>query len=197
MRNDMRNQSLLENARQIRWQQYTIAMLSLVVLVLVLVVYSQSKIVVLQTPGMPNDTIIQKTSLDKGAQRAVLIAVTSNIAQVNPANIEYQKTFLQAFLAPGAYTKLSTEMDSQVKRLIDQRELGSYYYVFQRWEYDPILDTHFVIGDVHTVNAAKDTSQPYVFEYKMHVENYRPVIDDVTSYTGDRAHNSAWKETQK
>lgn len=197
MKNDVRNQSLLEAARQIRWQQYTIAALSLAVLVLILVVYSQSKIVVLQTPGMPNDTVIQKTSLDKGAQRAVLMAVTSNLVQVNPANIEYQKTFLQAFLAPAAYTKLSQEIDSQVKRLVDQRELGSYYFVFRSWEYDPKLDTHFVIGDVHTVNAAKDTAQPYVFEYKMHVENYRPVIDDVISYEGDRAHNSVWKESQK
>jgi hypothetical protein len=197
MKNDVRNQSLLEAARQIRWQQYTIAALGLAVLVLVLVVYSQSKIVVLQTPGMPNDTVIQKTSLDKGAQRAVLVAVTSNLVQVNPANIEYQKAFLQAFLAPAAYTKLSQEIDSQVKRLVDQRELGSYYFVFRSWEYDPKLDTHFVIGDVHTVNAAKDTAQPYVFEYKMHVENYRPVIDDVLSYEGDRAHNSVWKESQK
>lgn len=197
MENSQRTKGLAEQARTIRLQQYTMLGLALSVLVLVLMLFNRSQIIIQQTPGMPNDAVIQKTSLDKNSQRATLVAVTSNLASVNPANVEYQKTFLQAFLAPAAYTKLSTEIDSQVKRLIDQRELGSYYFVFRSWEYDPKLDTHFVIGDVHTVNAAKDTSQPYVFEYKIHVENYRLVIDDVTSYEGDRAHNSVWMESQK
>lgn len=197
MENSQRTKGLAEQARTIRVQQYTLLGLSLSVLVLVLMLFNRSQIIIQQTPGMPNDAVIQKTSLDKNSQRATLVAVTSNLASVNPANVEYQKTFLQAFLAPAAYTKLSTEIDSQVKRLIDQRELGSYYFVFRSWEYDPKLDAHFVIGDVHTVNAAKDTAQPYVFEYKVHVENYRLVIDDVTSYEGDRAHNSVWMESQK
>lgn len=197
MENSQRSKGLAEQARTIRLQQYTLLGLALAVLVLVLMLFNRSQIIIQQTPGMPNDAVIQKTSLDKNSQRATLVAVTSNLASVNPANVEYQKTFLQAFLAPAAYTKLSTEIDSQVKRLVDQRELGSYYFVFRSWEYDPKLDTHFVIGDVHTVNAAKDTSQPYVFEYKIHVENYRLVIDDVTSYEGDRAHNSVWMESQK
>lgn len=197
MENSARNRSLQESAKQILWQQLAIAGLVLANIVLALIVYSQSKIVVLQTPGMPNDSVIQKTSLDKGAQRAVLAAVTSNLAQVNPANVEYQKAFLQSFLAPALYTKLSTEIDLQSKRLLEQRELGSYYFVLKAWEYDPTLDRHFVIGDVHTVNAAKDTAAPYVFEYTMHVENYRPVITDVKSYKGDRPHNSEWLKTQK
>jgi conjugal transfer pilus assembly protein TraE len=197
MENSNRTRSLQESAKIIVWQQMSIAMLVLALIVLVLIVYSQSKIVVLQTPGMPSDAIIQKTSLDKGAQRAVLAAVTSNLAQVNPANIEYQKAFLQAFLAPAAYTKISSEIDTQSKRLLEQRELGSYYFVLKSWEYDTQLDRHFVLGDVHTVNAAKDTAQPYVFEYQMHVENYRPVIDDVKSYAGERAHNSEWMKSQK
>lgn len=197
MENSHRTRSLQESAKLILWQQMSLAVLILALIVLVLIVYSQSKIVVLQTPGMPSDAIIQKTSLDKGAQRAVLAAVTSNIAQVNPANVEYQKAFLQAFLAPAAYTKISAEIDTQAKRLVEQRELGSYYFVLKTWEYDPQLDRHFVLGDVHTVNAAKDTAQPYVFEYQMHVENYRPVIDDVKSYPGDRAHNSEWMKSQK
>jgi conjugal transfer pilus assembly protein TraE len=168
-----------------------------IALILVAVLFSQSKIVILQTPGMPANTAIQKAAMDIGAQRAVLVAVTSNLAQVNPANVEYQKNFLQAFLAPAMYTKLSTEIDAKAKLLTDQRELGSYYFVFRSHEYDPKIDKHFVIGEVHTVNAAKDTGEPYVFEYALHIDNYRPVIDDITSYRGDKAHNAAWLEAQK
>jgi len=192
-----RNKSLAESKKQIAHQQTAITVLSLGVLVLTITLFGQSKIVVLQTPGMPPDSVIQKSSIDKGAERAILVAVTSNLAQVNPANAEYEKTFLQAFLAPSVYTKISSEIDVQVKRLTDQRELGSYYFVLRSVEFDPKMNTHFVLGDVHTVNAAKDTPAPYVFEYKIHVDNYRPVIDSVSSYQGEKAHNSGWLEQQK
>lgn len=157
---------------------------------------TQSKTVLMLIPGMPSGTEIQKSMMDVGGQRALLVAVTSNLAQINPANVEYQKNFLQAFLSPQQYTRLSAEIDAKARLLADQRELGSYYFVFRRHEYDPKLDRHFVIGDVHTVNAAKDTAEPWVFEYQMHVENYRPVVDDVVSYRGDKAHDSGWLEAQ-
>lgn len=192
-----RIKSLSESQKQITQQQWAIGLLSLTLLILVAVLFGQSKIVVLQTPGMPPDTVIQKSSLDKGAERAVLAAVTSNMAQTNPENAEYQKAFLQAFLAPSVYTRISAEIDSRAKRLTDQRELGSYYFVLKTVEFDPAINVHYVIGDVHTVNAAKDTQVSYVFEYTMHVENYRPVIDSVTSYEGDKAHNSQWLKEHK
>jgi hypothetical protein len=168
-----------------------------IVLFLVVCLVMQNRIVILQTPGMPPDSEIQKTSMDLGAQRAMLAAVTSNIAQVNPANKEYQKNFLQAYLSPAMYTKISAEIDTKVRLLLEQRELGSYYFVMTRQEYDPKQNKHFVLGDLHTVNAAKDTAEPYVFEYQLHVENYRPVIDDIVTYKGDKAHNSNWVETAK
>jgi hypothetical protein len=166
-------------------------------LVLALMWFAQSKLVILQTPGMPASTEIQKSAMDIGGQRAILLAVTSNLAQVNPANIEYQKNFLQSFVAPAMYTKLSAEIDTKAKLLAEQRELGSYYFVFRSHQYDPKLNKHFVIGEVHTVNAAKDTGELYVFEYRMHVENYRPVVDDVLSYRGDKPHDASWLENQK
>jgi conjugal transfer pilus assembly protein TraE len=176
---------------------YAIAALTTALLIAVICLFTQDKIVQIQIPGVPSGTEIQKTAMDIGGQRALLLAVTSNLVQVNPANAEYQKNFLQAFLAPAVYTKLSSEIDAKAKMLAEQRELGSYYFVLHRHEYDPKINRHFVLGDVHTVNAAKDTGEPYVFEYTLHIENYRPVVDDVTSYKGDKAHNSGWLEAQK
>jgi conjugal transfer pilus assembly protein TraE len=176
---------------------YSTAGLAAALLIALICLLTQSKIVILQIPGVPSGSEIQKNSMEIGAQRAILLAVTSNLVQVNPANAEYQKNFLQAFLAPAQYTKISAEIDAKAKMLAEQRELGSYYFVLHRHEYDPKINRHFVLGDVHTVNAAKDTGEPYVFEYTLHVENYRPVIDDVTSYKGDKAHNSGWLEAQK
>ena len=55
----------------------------------------------------------------------------------------------------------------------------------------------FVYGDVHTVNAARDSAEPYVFEYQVHVENYRLVVDEVVSYAGERTHDSEWLKNNK
>jgi len=168
-----------------------------VALLLALKLVTQSEIIIHRTPGMPNDSVIEKTAMDKGAQRATLNALTSAIAQVNPANAEYVKAMVQAYLAPAAYTKVSKEIDEKVQLLVQQHELGSYYFVWRAYEYDPQIDRHFVMGDVHTVNAAKDTAAPFVFEYAAHVENYRLVVDDPISYPGDRPHDFEWRKANK
>ena len=192
-----RNHSISELRSRNKSLTLSLFFLSIALLLALLKVFFQSEIVIQETPGMPNNSVIERTSMDKGSQRAILSAVTANLAQINPANAEYQKAFLQVFLAPEAFTKVSLEINAKVAKQASERELGSYYFIMHRYEYDPLLNRHFVIGDVHTVNAAKDSAQPYVFEYAMHVENYRMVIDEVTTYPGDRAHNSEWTEANK
>lgn len=157
----------------------------------------QSAIIVQQTPGMPNNSIIEKSTMDKGSQMATLIALTSGMVQINPANSEYAKAFVQVFLAPPIYTKVSKEIDSKVATLIAQRELGSYYFVFKAYDYDPQLNIHFIRGEVHTVNAAKDTAENWVYEYKTHIENYRLIVDEIKPYPGETLHNTEWYEIQK
>ena len=170
--------------------------LVLVSILLSICLVTQSKIVILQSPGMINDAQIEKNAMDKGAQRAVLVAVTSNLAQINPSNYTYQKAFVQSFLSAEAYTKISKEIDFRVKQLTDQHELGSYYFIFKKYEYDPVMNKHFVQGDVHTVNAAKDSAEPYVFEYDMHIDNYRPVITSIALVKGEAIHDTTWYATQ-
>ncbi|MEY4565659.1 MAG: hypothetical protein RLY14_629 [Planctomycetota bacterium] len=158
---------------------------------------AQSEIVIVQTPGMPANSIIERESFDKGAQMATLNAITTNLGQINPSNAEYQKKFLQLYFSPNAYTRLSSEIDLRVEKMRVERELGSSYFVFKRYEYDGELNKHFVIGEQHTVNAAKDTAEDYVFEYSVHIENYRLWVDEVKTYKGDKARNSEWMKANK
>ena len=176
----------------------TMALLGLVVglLLVTIKLFFQSEIVVERTAGMPTGSVIQKSAWDKKAQLATLLDVTNAIANINPANAEYQKQLLQVFLAPASYTRIAAEIDDRSKKLSDQRELGSYYFIWKAFDYDEALDRFFVRGDIHTVNAAKDTAEPWVFEYETHVDNYHLVVDKVSSYHGDRAHDSAWLKEQ-
>ena len=104
---------------------------------------------------------------------------------------------LAVFLSPQEYTRISTQIDQLAKKLSEQRELGSYYFIWKAYDYDQAIDRFFIRGDVHTVNAAKDTAEAWVFEYQTHVENYRLVVDKVSSYRGEHAHDSAWLKEQK
>jgi conjugal transfer pilus assembly protein TraE len=68
--------------------------------------------------------------------------------------------------------------------------------VTRAFDMDEKLGRLFVKGDLHTVNAAKDTAEPWIFEYSVSFSNYQMVINDVTSYAGDRVHNSEWIKAQ-
>ncbi len=158
--------------------------------------FFQSEIIIERNAGMPSGSVIQKSAYDKKAELATLLDVTNALSNINPANADYQKQLLAVFLSPEEYTRMSKQIDELSRRLAEQRELGSYYFIWKAFDYDQALDLFFVRGDVHTVNAAKDTAEPWVFEYRTHVDNYRLVVDKVTSYRGDRAHDSAWRKEQ-
>ncbi|PTT93018.1 type VI secretion protein [Pelomonas sp. HMWF004] len=192
-----RNESITELKRDKNRLMLVVVALAIGICFAVIKMAFQTAIVVQQTPGMPNNATIEKSTMDKGSQMATLIALTSGMVQINPANSEYAKAFVQVFLAPAIYTKVSKEIDNKVAMLVAQRELGSYYFVFKAYDYDPKLDTHFIRGEVHTVNAAKDTPENWVYEYKTHVENYRLIVDGIKPYTGETLHNSEWYDIQK
>lgn len=192
-----RNASIAEVRSKNNKLTWVIVFNSLAILLLGIKLVTQSEIVVVKTPGMPNDSVLERSVMDKGAQKATLSSLTSAIAQTNPANAEFNKEFVQSFLSATAYTKVSLAIDSQVARLVSQHELGSYYFVQRGYEYDPVTNHHFVYGDVHTVNAARDSAEPYVFEYTAHVENYRLLVDEVVSYVGDKPHDGEWLKNNK
>lgn len=191
-----RNKSLAELSRDNRRLTAAVALIAAAMLVLSIKVFFTNVIIVNQVPGMPNGAKIEKSGMDVGAKQAIVVAVTTMLASVNPSNAESIKHFIQPFLSPDAYTKVSKAIDDKVATLRTQRELGSYYFVTRGFDLDEKLGLLFVKGDLHTVNAAKDTSEPWVFEYPVSFSNYQMVITDVVSYPGDRVRNSKWIEAQ-
>jgi hypothetical protein len=151
------------------------------ILLLALKVVFMSEIIVNQVPGMPDGAKIWKNGMDEGAEKANAFAVTQALASVNPSNADSVKQLVQPFLSPDVYTYVSKAIDDKAEQLKQQHELGSYY---------------FVSGELHTVNAAKDTAEPWVFEYPVHFSNYRMWFDGVSSYMGDKIHNSDWIQAQ-
>lgn len=193
-----RNQSISELNKKNLLLTITVCSLAIVALLLAIKVFFQNETFLLQTPGMPAAAVIERSNFDKASQVATLSALTSALVQINPANVDYQKQFIQLYLSPKVFTRLSADIDAKVANLVAQRELGSYYWVGKGGRWDPVTGKHFLWGDLHTVNAAKDTSQLFCFEYAFHIENYRLWVDDIAFYPGDKPHDGEWiKETTK
>ncbi len=193
----LHTQSITELSERIRYLFHANAILLITLFLLVIYLFLQNKIVVVQVPGGGGsvvESVYEKTAIDRSSQKAIIMATVSAISQINSANYEYEKTFIQNFLSPEIFTVISGQIDSQVKKLIDQHELGSYYFDFKEYAYDPLLNKHFVRGDVHTVNAVKNTSQSWIYEVSMRVENYRPLIIALDTYSGNEFHNTMWIE---
>ncbi len=194
---EQRQKSIAELRRINRWLAASVGGLVIVALVQTIALAVKERTVVMAIPGVPDDVEFHRNAIDRKGLQAAALAVVSAVAQINPANADFQKRFLQAFLAPASYTEITKVIDERVAQQIAQREGGSTYWVTNEYRYDPELkNVHFVIGDLHTVNVAKDTAQKYVFELHMQVENYRPVVTRVVSYPGERPHDSAWLKEQ-
>jgi hypothetical protein len=169
------------------WQSF-LKKLVLGLLVLVLTetvfIFNQSKIIVIKTPGIAGEAWSQNSALDRISQKSIILSTVSAMTQI--------KRFIQTFLSPSLYTEISLQMDIRVKKMQEQRELGSMYFEFKEYEFDPELNKHFVKGEVHTVNVAKNTAQMWVYELQMEVENYLPLITSLQAYPGDEFHDALW-----
>lgn len=191
-----RNKSVAELNKRNGLLSLGVACIGAAMLILAIKVFFTNVVVVNRVPGMPDGAKIEKNGMDTGAKRAIAYAVTNALASVNPSNGESTKQFVQPFLSAPAYTKVSQAIDAKVATLSAQHELGSYYFVLRGFDQDEKLGRVFVRGDLHTVNAAKDTAEPYVFDFPVHFENYQMILDDVASYPGDKVHNSQWIQAQ-
>lgn len=188
--------SLLKRNTVLTW---SLGAAMVVIVLLAMRVTFMSEIIHENVPGMPDGAKIWKNGMDEGAIKAIALAVASNLASVNPSNQESVKSFVQPFLSADAYTVVSQQIDAKAALLAAQHELGSYYFVLgpHGFQYDDKLKRIYVSGDVHTVNAAKDTGEPWVFEFPVHFAQYRMFIDaGLTAYPGNKIHNSEWIQAQ-
>ncbi len=181
-----------ERSQSLKDKDRTIGRLVLALLVsigtmagLVAFMHFYGVIVIQRTPGVPTDAQIERSSMDMKAQKLVLSAISNAIGSINPSNAEYVKAMAQSYFAPEAYTRLTGEINTLVQKMIAEREAGSHYFVLISSDYNPQENKHYLFGEYHTVNMAKDTSQNYVFVYQMRVEQFRPVILDYKFYPSD------------
>ena len=190
-------QSLHDVTKWVNYLKITNSILFVVLVIVTIMGLFQNKIVLMQIPsstGSSGEVMYEKNAINRSSQRAIILATVSAISQINPSNYEFEKVFVQNFLAPEVYSSLSIQIDQQAKKMRDQHELGSYYFDFKEYLYDPLLDKHFVKGEIHTVNAIKNSTQMWIYELSLRVDNYKPIITSLSSYPGSDFHNSNWLE---
>lgn len=196
MNSNERSQSLKDKDRTIGRLATALVVSALVLAGLVVFMHFHGVIVIMRTPGLPNEAVLERSTMDMKAQKLVLSAISSAIGSINPHNAEYVKALAQSYFAPESYTRLTGEINALVQKMVVEREAGSHYFVQLSSNFNPQENTHYIYGEYHTVNLAKDTAQNYVFAYQLRVEQFRPVITDYKFYPSDNPPTMKYQEKE-
>ena len=181
---------------QKRNHHLTIATLALSFLVtcLMVVITLRSDVIIIETPGQPSSEVIEKSSFDQRRQEALFFDITKTFVGINPSNYLYQEKKLEPYFFKKDFKNIERSITTRVDQLVAAKELGSYYFIPAKYVFDPITKKHFVTGDLHTVNVAKDTSQPWVVEYMAEFDSYHLWIKDMAMYEGKNIHDAEYEK---
>ena len=131
-------QTLHDLTKWVNYLKITNCILFVLLVIAITTGFFQNKIVLMQIPsstGASGEIMYEKNTINRSSQRAIILATVSAISQINPSNYEFEKVFVQNFLAPEVYSSLSVQIDQQAKKMRDQHELGSYYFDFKEYLY--------------------------------------------------------------
>ena len=83
-----RNESISELSAQNKKLGLTVLVLGGCLLLALVKMVMQSEILIVQTPGMPDNAYLERSYMDKASQEATLLTVTSSVVEINPDNAE-------------------------------------------------------------------------------------------------------------
>ena len=113
-------QSLHDVTKWVNYLKITNSILFVLLVIVTITGLFQNKIVLMQIPsstGSSGEVMYEKNAINRSSQRAIILATVSAISQINPSNYEFEKVFVQNFLAPEVYSSLSIQIDQQAKKM--------------------------------------------------------------------------------
>lgn len=155
-------------------------------------------IVILKVPG-PAVAVYEAEKVSPATALSYATRVSSLLVGVNPRNIEASVEEIADFLAPELKNSVIENMRARAKELAREKSDGNFLFVLKKRNYDANLDKYFVQGDVCFNNALNTTvgaCKPWVLEYQMKVEHYRPLVYAIEKYEGEYIHDTKYLEAQ-
>lgn len=106
------------------------------------------------------------------------------LGNVQPGNIDFVIQRLREIVAPEAYRQVVDVAIAEFEQI--DRQSMSLHFETQRILYDEPLDTYFVVGRQHVILASgRRRTQNLVYEFRWRLENYRPRLLHIDTYTGE------------
>jgi conjugal transfer pilus assembly protein TraE len=105
------------------------------------------------------------------------------LGNVTPKNADIVKDGILPLLSPEVYSSVRESLEQQV---VEFRESGmSTSFSIQQIIHEDSTDKYFVVGrQVTRAPAAEPQKERRVYEIKLEIDNYRPVVTHLTAYTG-------------
>jgi conjugal transfer pilus assembly protein TraE len=128
---------------------------------------------------------VQKNKANAQYKKNWATSMAILIGNVTPGNIKFVEESMDSLLSPEIYSCVKVETKKQA--LVMGTNGVSMAFAPQLTFFEPETDRVFVVGKAKTITAAQKepVSQQRVFEYRIEIHNYRPVIKRMMSYFGE------------
>ena len=155
-------------------------------------------IVILKVPG-PANAVFESEKVSPATALSYATRVTTLLVGVNPRNVDASIEEIGDFLAPELKNSIFENMRSRARELASEKSDGNYSFVLKKRNYDSNLNKYFIQGDVcfnNAINTTAGTCKPWVLEYQIKVEYYRPFISFIDKYEGEYPHDTRFLEEE-
>lgn len=145
-------------------------------------------------------TLTEKASVSKNNADAVYIKsfglyVTTLIGNLTPNNIQFVLESLSPIMSPESYSLIRKQLIALSQDVTFKSWVGSTHFEPTEVIYEADTQKVFVPGYMTDVNTTgKKNKNPVVYEMKVRIVNYRPLVSDLISYPGVEAKTLKWLE---
>lgn len=169
--------------------------LACAVVVLSLLLVSKEKIVVLVPPTINETTELSTKTASSGFKKSWALSIAMLVGNVKPGTADLIVGELQSLMRPDVLENFKSALAQQLETI--KRDRVAVDFEANQIYYEKESDTVFVLGkSILTGPLGKSGKYSRVFEIKMDVRNYSPVITYLDTYEGD-PHTLSWREREE
>lgn len=169
----------VENA----FYRFSLPMLSLALIIVSILAFTNKPIIVVTPPEIAEKMEIGSNHAGDSYKRLTALNLVTMLGNVHAGTADFLMTTSEQLLHPAIYREVKATIEEEVTR-IKENDLA-ITYGSKSIDYWPDTDLVVISGVRTTTGRGEDTFRETItYEIKVAVQNYRPQIIELTSYSG-------------
>lgn len=166
-----------------RWSRVIILFLVVANVMLAYVAHTRSTIITVVPPEFTKEIRIGKADADLSYRQSFAHWIAHTLGNITPSNVEFAIRSIEPMLSPSVFRQVSATMHEQAEKI----RLDRIVIRFEPREvlYDETTQRFFIVGNSFIAGmGGNEQRDSRVYEIAMAIDNYRPIITHLETYTG-------------